>query len=99
MSTLRRFLIWFLLAFAAIFGAGAIGYFIRASGQKVYILWGLEIALDLAIAWLLGLLRFRTSGETTTAILVVVLALAMRPIFMVLAIISTVFCGIDACGH
>jgi hypothetical protein len=99
MSVPRRFLIWFLSALAVFVGAAGLGYFLPASGHKISIVWGVEIALDLAVAWRLGLLRFRTSAEISIAVLVTLLAVAMLPILTVLAILSTLLCGIDACSH
>jgi hypothetical protein len=58
----------------------------------------LQIACDLLLGWLFGLIRFRNQSQIGISILVILIALAVPVILIVLAIVSTLFCGIDACG-
>ena len=99
MSTPLRFVVWFFLALPVTFGVGASGYFIPAGAFKSDLILALQIACNLLLGWLFGLLRFRNGPEIATSVLVVVFSLVMRIIVLFLAIVATLFCGIDACGH
>jgi hypothetical protein len=99
MATPLRFVVWLLLALPVTFGVAPLGYFLPASAIKIYLIIALQIACDLLLGWLFGLIRFRNPPEIGTSILVVIFALAMPAILIVLAIVSTLFCGIDACGR
>jgi hypothetical protein len=59
----------------------------------------LQIFCNLLLGWLFGLIRFQNRYETGISILVAIFALAIPAILIVLAIVATLFCGIDACGH
>jgi hypothetical protein len=98
MLTPLRFVVWLVLALPVAFGVASSGYFLPASAIKIYLIMALQIACGLLLGWLLGLIRFRNPPEIGTSILVIILALAMPAILIVLAIVSTLFCGIDACG-
>jgi hypothetical protein len=98
MPTLLRFVVWLFLALAVTFGVGATGYFLAASTLKTYLISGLQIACNLLLGWRFGLLRFQTRLEIGVSILVIIFALSMRTILIVFAIIvTTLYCGIDAC--
>jgi peptidoglycan/LPS O-acetylase OafA/YrhL len=99
MSTSLRFFVWLLAAVAAAVGVGALGYFVPASGTKIYLIEVTQIVCNLLLGCLFGLIRFHTRPEIGMTVLVVILAVAMPAILLVLAIVSTLFCGIDACGH
>jgi hypothetical protein len=99
MSASQRFVVWLLVAVAAALGVGALGYFVPASGAKIYLIEVTQIACNLLLGWLFGLIRFHTRPEIGISVLVVILAVAMPAILLVLAIVVTLFCGIDACGH
>ena len=88
-----------LLTLPVMLGASALGYFLPASGVKFDLIIALQIAGNLLLGWLFGLIRFQNRIEFGTSIAVIIFALAMPAILIVLAIASTLFCGIDACGH
>ena len=94
-----RFIVWLLVTLPVMFAVSALSYFLPASGIKFDLNFALEIAGNLVSAWLFGLIRFQNSGEIVTSILAIIFAFLMPAILIVLAIISTLFCGIDACGH
>jgi hypothetical protein len=94
-----RFFVWLLLALPVTFGVSPLGYFLPASAVKIYLIMALQIACALLLGWLFGLIRFRNRLEVGTSILVIIFALAMPAILIVFAIVSTLFCGIDACGR
>jgi hypothetical protein len=94
-----RFVVWLLLALPVTFGVAPLGYLLPASGIKIYLIMALQIACDLLLGWLFGLIRFRNRAEIATSILVIICALAMPAIVLLFAIVSTLFCGIDACGR
>jgi hypothetical protein len=98
MRTPIRFVFWLFLALPVALGVASSGYFLPASAIKIYLIMASQIACDLIMAWLFGLIRFRNQSEIGTSILVIIFALAMPAILIVLAIVSTLFCGIDACG-
>jgi hypothetical protein len=99
MQTPSRFALWLFLALPVAFGVSAFGYLLPASAIKFYLMMAMQIACELLLAWLIGLIRFRNRPEIGTSILVIIFALAMPAILIVLAIVSTLFCGIDACGQ
>jgi hypothetical protein len=94
-----RFVVWLFLTLPVMFGANALGYFLPASAIKFDLIIALEIACNLLLGWLFGLVRFQNRLEIGTSILVIIFALSMPAILIVLAIVSTLFCGIDACGR
>jgi len=87
-----RFVVWLFLALPVAFGVHALGYSLF-SGSGVT----LQIACNLLLGWLFGLIRFRNRLEIGTSILVILFALSMPALLIVFAIVSTLFCGIDAC--
>ena len=97
MSTPLRFVVWLFLALPVAFGVDALGYFLPASALKIYLSIALQIACNLLLGWLFGLIRFQNRLEIGTSILAIIFALSMPVLLIVLAIISTLFCGIDAC--
>lgn len=99
MPTLLRFVVWLLLAIPVMFGVGAVGHFLPAGSYKFYLGIALQIACNLLSGWLLGLIRFRNGPEIGTSVLAIIFAFLMPAILIVLAIISTLFCGVDACGQ
>jgi hypothetical protein len=99
MPTALRFVVWLLLTVPVMFAVGALGHLLPPSGVKFYLGISLQIACNLLIGWLFGLIRFRDGPEIGTSILAIIFAFLMPAILVVLAIISTLFCGIDACGH
>jgi hypothetical protein len=98
MRTPIRFVFWLILALPVALGVASSGYFLPASAIKIYLIMASQIACDLLMAWLFGLIRFRNQSEIGTSILVIIFGLAMPAILIALAIVSTLFCGIDACG-
>jgi hypothetical protein len=99
MPTALRFVVWLLLTIPVMFGVGAVGYLLPAGNYKFYLGIALQIACDLLLGWLLGLIRLRNGPEIGTSVLTIIFAFLMPAILIVLAIISTLFCGIDACGR
>jgi hypothetical protein len=97
MPTPRRFVVWLFLLPPVAFGVAALGYFLPASALKFYLNITLQIACNLLLGWLFGLIRFQNRLEIGTSILVIIFAVSMPAILIVFAIISTLFCGIDAC--
>jgi hypothetical protein len=93
-----RFVVWLLLALPVTLGVAPLGYFLPASAIKIYLIMAMQIACDILLAWLFGLIRFRNRPEIGTSILVIIFAVFMPAILLLLAIVSTLFCGIDACG-
>ena len=93
-----RFVVWLLLAMLLPFGIGALGYLLPASGLKIYLAIGLQIIFNLLFGWLLGLISIQKRSQIGPSIFIVTLALAIPFILLFFAIVSTVFCGIDACG-
>ena len=75
------------------------GHFLPAGSYKFYLGIALQIACNLLSGWLLGLIRFRNGPEIGTSVLAIIFAFLMPAILIVLAIISTLFCGVDACGQ
>ena len=98
MPTPRRIVIWLVLALPLAFGVASLGYFLPASANKIYLIMALQIACDLLLGWLFGLIRFRKQSEIGISLLIIFISLAVPVILIVLAIVSTLFCGIDACG-
>jgi hypothetical protein len=94
-----RFVVWLLLLPPVAFGIGSLGYFLPASSLKFYLNIALQMACNLLLGSLLGLVRFRNRSEIGTSVLAIILALVMPAILIVLAIFSTLFCGIDACAR
>jgi hypothetical protein len=94
-----RFVIWFLLAPLVALGVSSFGYLLPAGAYKFYLSITLQVVCNLLLGWLFGLIRFRSGDEIGISVLVIILAVLMPAILIVLAIISTLFCGIDACGH
>ena len=99
MPTALRFVVWLLLAVLVMFGVGAVGHFLPAGSYKFYLGISMQIACDLVLGWLLGLIRFGNRDEIGASIPAIIFAFLMPIILIVLAIISTLFCGIDACGN
>ncbi len=97
-STPLRFVVWLLSTLPVMFGVGAVGYLLPAGSYKFYLGMALQIACNLALGWFFGLVRFRNTTEIGTSILAIMFSFFMPAILIVLAIISTLFCGIDACG-
>jgi hypothetical protein len=94
-----RFVIWLLLTLPVMIGVSALGYLLHAGTYKFYLGIALQIACDLLAAWLFGLIRFPQRSGIGASVMPVILAFFMPAIWIVLAIVSTLFCGIDACGH
>ena|ERR1700761_5512690 len=99
MRTSLRFLVWLGSTLVLTLGVDALGYLLPAGDLKFDLLFALQVGGNLVTAWLFGLIRFRNTGGIGLSVLVVVLALLMPAIFVVLAIVSTLLCGIDACGY
>jgi hypothetical protein len=99
MPTPLRFVIWLLSALPVMFGVGAAGYLLPDGSYKFYLGVALQIACNLFLGWFFGLIRFRNGSHAGTSILAIVCAFLMPAVLVLLAIISTLFCGIDACGQ
>jgi hypothetical protein len=99
MPTPSRFILWLVLALPVAFGVDAFGYLLPAGALKFDLLIALQIFCNLLLGWLFGLIRFRNQSEIGTSILVIILAFLMPAILLLVAIVSTLFCGIDACGQ
>jgi hypothetical protein len=95
---LQRFIVWLLLAFVLAFGVAGAGFFVPAIPFKPYLISILQVASDVVLGWIFGLITFRSRLEIATSVMVIILAFSMRFIVLVFAIITTLFCGIDACG-
>ena len=99
MPTASRFVIWLVSTLPVTLAVDALGYLLPAGGLKFNLLMALQIVCNLVLGWLFGLIRFQNPSEIGISIMVIVFAFAMPAILLLLAIASTVFCGIDACGH
>jgi hypothetical protein len=99
MPTPSRFVLWLFLALPVAFGVDAFGYLLPAGAFKFDLFIALQISCNLLLGWFFGLVRFRNGIETGTSILVIICAFLMPAILLLIAIVSTLFCGIDACGR
>ena len=99
MPTASRFVIWLVSTLPVTLAVDALGYLLPAGGLKFNLLMALQAACNVVVGWLFGLIRFQNQSEIGVSILVIILALAMPAILLVVAIASTLFCGIDACGQ
>jgi hypothetical protein len=99
MPTALRFVLWLLLALPVAFGVDAFGYLLPAGALKFDVLIALQISCNLLSGWLFGFIRFRKRTEIGMSILAIILAFLMPAILLLFAIVSTLFCGIDACGR
>jgi hypothetical protein len=99
MPTPSRFVLWLFLALPVAFGVDAFGYLLPAGALKFDLLVALQISCNLLLGWFFGLIRFRKRIEIGTSILVIIFAFLMPAILLLFAIVSTLFCGIDACGR
>jgi len=96
MSTPLRFAVWLLSTLPVMFAVGALGYLPPASGIKFDLNLAFQMAGNLVLGWFFGLIR---AQKIATSIVTIIFALLMPAILVVLAIASTLFCGIGACGH
>src|ERR1700761_7265841 len=99
MSKPLRFASWLGSTLPVALGVDALGYLLPASGLKFNLLMALQALCNVVVGWLFGMIRFQNAPEIGVSILVIILALAMPAILLVVAIASTLFCGIDACGQ
>jgi hypothetical protein len=99
MPTPSRFVLWLFLALPVAFGVDTFGYLLPAGALKFDLLIALQISCNLLLGWFLSLIRFQKRIEIGTSILVIICAFLMPAILLLFAIVSTLFCGIDACGR
>jgi hypothetical protein len=98
MPTQSRFVLWLFLALPVAVGVDAFGYLLPAGVLKFDLLIALQISCNLLLGWFFGLIRFRKRSEIGASISVIIFAFLMPAILLLFAIVSTLFCGIDACG-
>jgi hypothetical protein len=98
MTTPWRFVLWVVLAPPVAFGFDAFGFLLPAGALKFDLLIALQIVCNLFLGWFFGLLRFERN-EIGPSILVIIFAFLMPAILLLIAIVSALFCGIDACSR